>query len=147
VKRCAQHLSQACQGRHPRQAVPAELLGQLWEGRVAEAIAALQARRGEMKCGLALDQLVAYLQQRRPYLPNYQARRSAGLWMASNRVEKFNDWSISERCKGRGMEWTAEGVNALAALAATHHNGELETWRPTHRLPAWDVEAPPAPAA
>jgi hypothetical protein len=147
AKRCEQQLSQACKGRGQREEVLAEVLGQLWEGRVDEALAVLKARRPQMRCGLAVDQLIGYLEKRRPYLPNYKARREGGLWIASNRVEKFNDWSISERCKGRGMEWTSEGVNALAAMAAAQRNGELETWRRTRELPAWEVESPPPQAA
>jgi hypothetical protein len=61
----------------------------------------------------ALEELIGYLEARRPYLPDDEARRRAGLWIASNRVEKFNDWSVSVRCKHRGMEWTAAGVVAL----------------------------------
>ena len=68
---------------------------------------------------------------------NHAARQRAGLWIASNRVEKFNDWSVSARCKHRGMEWTEPGVVSLAVLEAARRNGELSTWRTEHRLPAW----------
>jgi hypothetical protein len=84
-----------------------------------------------------LEDLIGYLEARRDYLPDYEARRRAGLWIASNRVEKFNDWSVSARCKHRGMEWTEAGVVALAVLEATRRNGELPTWRAKRRLPAW----------
>jgi hypothetical protein len=40
-------------------------------------------------------------------------------------VEKFNDWSVSARCKHQGMEWTEAGVVALATLEAARRNGEL----------------------
>ena len=63
----------------------------------------------------------------------------AGLSIASNRVEKFNDWSVSARCKHQGMEWTQAGVLALAMLEATRRNGELPAWRAKHSLPAWDA--------
>ena len=54
----------------------------------------------------ALEDLISYLEKRRGTIPNYQQRQRGGLWIASTRVEKFNDWSVSERCKGRGMSWT-----------------------------------------
>jgi hypothetical protein len=95
-----------------------------------------------MKNPEALEELIGYLEARRPPLPDYEARRRAGLWIASNRVEKFNDWSVSVRCKHRGMEWTAVGVVALASLEAARRNGELPQWRAQRSLPAW--EAPPA---
>jgi hypothetical protein len=90
-----------------------------------------------MKSRPALDQLVEYLRARRPYLPNYIARKEAGVWIASNRVEKLNDWTTSQRCKGRGMDWTREGVLALAVLESTRRNGELPVWRCIRSLPVW----------
>ena len=137
VKRVQQDLSRACYGREHRRAVESAVLGALWHGRVEEALEVLRSRSGEMKNGEALEELIGYLEARRPYLPDYEARRRAGLWIASNRVEKFNDWSVSARCKHQGMEWTEAGVVSLAVLEAARRNGELPTWRAKHRLPAW----------
>jgi hypothetical protein len=86
-----------------------------------------------------LEGLIGYLELRRPYLPDSEARQRAGLWIASNRVEKFNDWSVSARCKHQGMEWTESGVVALAALEAARRNGEWSVWRSEHRLLRWKV--------
>jgi len=99
----------------------------------------LRAHAGEMKNLEALEELIGYLEARRPYLPDYAARQRAGLWIASNRVEKFNDWSVSARCKHQGMEWTEAGVVSLAVLEAARRNGELPIWRAKHSLPAWKV--------
>src|SRR5262249_19109243 len=137
VKRCEQLLSMACRGRAHRGEVQEPVLEHLWHGRLDEALRALRGRRSEMKNEKALDQLLGYLEARRPYLPDYAGRRAAGLWIASNRVEKFNDWGVSERCKHQGMAWTVEGVNALALLEASRRNGELQTWQTTHSLPPW----------
>ena len=139
VKRCEQLLSLACRGRAHRAAVQEAVLGHLWHGRLEEALAVLRCRRTEMKNEQALADLIGYLEARRPYLPDYAARRAAGLWIASNRVEKFNDWAVSARCKHQGMDWTPAGVGALAALEAARRNGELATWRRTRRLPAWRI--------
>ena len=92
-----------------------------------------------MRSVAVLEDLIGYLEARRSYLPDYAARQAAGLWIASNRVEKFNDWSVSARCKHQGMEWTEAGVVALAALEAARRNGELPTWRAQRALPAWRV--------
>jgi hypothetical protein len=108
-KRCEQCLSRACRGRAHRHTVEAPVLEVLWHGRVREAIATLRSRAAEMKNPEALEELIGYLEARQPYLPDYEARQRAGLWIASNRVEKFNDWSISVRSKHRGMEWTELG--------------------------------------
>jgi len=51
----------------------------------------------------AVEELIAYLEKRRTYIPDYQQRQRAGLWIASTRVEKYNDWAVSARCKHQGM--------------------------------------------
>jgi hypothetical protein len=139
VKRCQQDLSRACRGREHRREIESAVLKALWHGRVDEAWEILRAHSGEMKNVEALEDLIGYLEARRPYLPDYAARHRAGLWIASNRVEKFNDWSVSARCKHQGMEWTEAGVVSLAILEATRRNGELPTWRAKHSLPSWKI--------
>jgi hypothetical protein len=139
VKRVQQDLSRACDGREHRRVVESAVLHALWRGRVEEALELLCSRSGEMRNVEVLEDLISYLEARRPYLPDYAARQRAGLWIASNRVEKFNDWSVSARCKHRGMEWTEVGVVSLAVLEAARRNGELPTWRTEHRLPTWKV--------
>jgi hypothetical protein len=139
VKRVQQDLSRACRGREHRREIESVVLQALWHGRVDEALKVLRAHAGEMKNLEALEELISYLEARRPYLPDYEARQRAGLWIASNRVEKFNDWSVSARCKHQGMEWTEAGVVSLAVLEAARRNAELPTWRAKHSLPAWKV--------
>jgi len=139
VKRAQQDLSRACRGREHRREVESAVLKELWHGRVDEAIQGLRSRSNEMRNAGVLEDLIGYLEARRNYLPDYEARRRAGLWIASNRVEKFNDWSVSARCKHQGMEWTEAGVVALATLEAARRNGELSRWRTEHSLPAWKV--------
>lgn len=139
VKRCGQDLSRACRGREHRREVEAAVLKALWQGRVDEALQVLRSRAGEMRAVAVLEDLIGYLEARRGYLPDYEARQRAGLWITSNRVEKFNDWSVSARCKHQGMEWTEAGVVSLAVLEAARRNGELPTWRAKHKLPAWRV--------
>ena len=121
--------------------VESAVLQALWHGRVEEALEVLRSRSDEMRNVEVLEDLIGYLEARRPYLPDYATRQRAGLWIASNRVEKFNDWSVSARCKHRGMEWTEAGVVSLAVLEAARRNGELPTWRAEHRLTR--LESPP----
>jgi hypothetical protein len=139
VKRCQQDLSRACCGREHRREIESAVLRALWHGRVDEALEVLRSRSDEMRDVEVLEDLIGYLEARRPYLPDYATRQRGGLWIASNRVEKYNDWCVSARCKHRGMEWTAAGVVSLAVLEAARRNGELRTWRTEHRLPAWKV--------
>jgi hypothetical protein len=143
TKRCSEDLSGAGFAKQRREEISRHLLGLLWEGHVEAAIAWLRACRDEARKPDWIDGLIGYLEKRRAYLPNYQARKEAGLWIASTRIEKFNDWSVSQRCKWRGMSWTPQGVVALAALEAARRNGELDAWRRDRRLPDWEL--PPKP--
>ncbi len=83
----------------------------------------------------AVEELIKYLENRRAYIPDYQQRQRAGLWIASTRVEKYNDWAVSARCKHQGMSWSPPGVLALAAMEATRRNGERDAWRRDRALP------------
>jgi hypothetical protein len=143
TKRCYEDLSGAGFAKGRRQEIHRHLLGLLWEGRVEAAIGWLRGCRDEAWKPDWIDGLIGYLENRRAYLPNYQARQEAGLWIASTRVEKFNDWSVSQRCQWRGMSGTPQGVVALAALEAARRNGELDDWRQNRRLPDWKL--PPQP--
>jgi len=90
----------------------------------------------------AVEELIGYLEKRRAYIPDYQQRQRAGLWIASTRVEKYNDWVVSDRCKHRGMSWSPQGVLALAALEAARRNGELDRWRQDRELPRRELPEP-----
>jgi hypothetical protein len=128
-KRCYENLSSAGGPKDRREALSKSLLDRLWEGKVDEAIVLLREALGWVRNPKALEDLIGYLEKRRAYLPDYGERRGAGLWIASTRVEKFNDWAVSGRCKHQGMSWSSAGVLALAALEAARQNGELDAWR------------------
>jgi hypothetical protein len=118
-----------------RRALEKELLEQLWEGKVDTAVQRLRGALEWVRNPRAVEDLIGYLDKRREFIPDYQERRRAGLWIASTRVEKFNDWAVSGRRKYQGMSWTPQGVLALAALEAARCNGELDHWRQDRELP------------
>jgi hypothetical protein len=146
-KRCYQKISGSGLPKAAKKSLLGRVLGALWEGKVDAAVRALREVREAATRPDWVDDLIGYLEARRPYLPDYKARKGSGLPLASHRVEKWNDWAVSERCKGRGMSWTAEGVVALAVLEAARRNGELEAWRRDRRLPKLKVPRPPRRAA
>ena len=89
--------------------------------RFGHRLAAIELVKGALEWvrnPAAVEELIAYLEKRRAYIPNYQQRQRAGLWIASTRVEKYNDWAVSARCKHQGMSWSPQGVLALAVLEA-----------------------------
>jgi hypothetical protein len=134
-KRCYESLSSAGGPKERRRVLERGVLSWLWEGKVEEAIALLREAAEWVRNPQALEDLVGYLEKRRAYIPDYEQRQRAGLWIASTRVEKTNDWAVSARCKHRGMSWSPQGVLALAVLEAARRNGELEEWRRDRALP------------
>jgi len=139
AKRVYQRLSAAGFAKQRREELEKELLGHLWRGQL-DAVLEVYARiRGEARNPRWVDDMVNYIEKRREYIPNYEARHQAGLWIASNRVEKWNDWAVSDRCKRRGMSWVKKGVMALALRKAARRNGELDDWKKTRTLPNWRV--------
>ncbi len=134
-KRCYESMSSAGGPKDRRRAFEKELLGTLWRGQVETAIGLLRGTQEWVRNPTAVEELIGYLEKRRAYLPDYEQRRKAGLWIASTRVEKWNDWAVSKRCKHRGMSWTPQGVLALASLEAARRNGELDEWRCVGTLP------------
>jgi hypothetical protein len=146
-KRCYEQMSSAGGPKDRRRAFEKELLGQLWEGKVNAAIELLTGALEWVRNPTAVEELITYLENRRSYIPDYQQRQRAGFWIASTRVEKYNDWAVSGRCKHHGMSWSPRGVLALAALEAARRNGELEGWRRDRALPERVLPEPVSKAA
>ena len=134
-KRCYESMSSAGGPKDRRRAFEKELLGRLWRGEVDAAIELLREAMGWVRNPGSVEELIGYLEKRRAYLPDYEQRQRAGLWIASTRVEKYNDWAVSARCKHQGMSWSPQGVLALAALEAARRNGDLDEWRRDRALP------------
>ena len=141
-KRCYENLSAAGGPKDRRRSLQEALLDRLWAGEVDAAITLLREAMEWVRNPKSLSDLIGYLEKRRAYIPDYGARQREGLWIASTRVEKFNDWAVSQRCKRQGMSWSPAGVLALAALEAARRNGELDSWRRDGLLPEYPLPEP-----
>jgi hypothetical protein len=146
-KRCYESMSSAGGPKDRRRALEKELRGRLWRGEVEAAIGLLREALEWVRNPTSVEELIGYLEKRRAYIPDYEQRQRAGLWIASTRVEKYNDWAVSARCKHRGMSWSPRGVLALAALEAARRNGELDEWRRVRELPERQLPEPTRQAA
>ncbi len=98
-KKCYERMSSAGGPKDLRREFEKALLGRLWEGKVDPAIELLKGALDWVRNPAAVQEHIAYLEKRRAYIPDYQQRQRAGLWIASTRLEKYNDWAISSRCK------------------------------------------------
>ena len=146
-KRCYESMSSAGGPKDRRRAFEEQLLGRLWRGEVEAAIGLLRGGLEWVRSRRAVEDLIGYLEKRRAYIPDYEQRHRAGFWIASTRVEKYNDWAVSERCKHRGMSWSPSGVLALAAFEAARRGGELDDWRRDRELPERPMPEPVRQAA
>ena len=122
-KRVYEGLSGLGLAKEERKKLEREILGCLWRGEQCLAIWKLWGLRGTARNGGSarsekrLDDLIGYLLRKKHQLANYEERHARGEWIASTRVEKWNDIAVSQRCKHRGMSWTESGVLAVATYA------------------------------
>jgi hypothetical protein len=117
-KRVCVGLSGMGTSKEERELLQREILVFLWRGRVTEAVEQLRAILPRCRTRSRVEELIDYLRRKRSWIGDYEGRHSSGLWIASTRVERWNDVAVSERCKHRGMSWTESGVLAMALHAA-----------------------------
>jgi hypothetical protein len=109
----------------------------LGKGDVAGAIAVL-AEVAEVATHPAVPELSAFLAAQAGRIPNYAARRAAGLPIGSGGVEKSVDVVVNRRFKGkRGMKWWRERADEVLALRVAELNDEWD-----QRLPRALIQGP-----
>ena len=132
-KHCLEWLSMSLNGgkqnREMQYTVRRQLFHILWAGNVEGAIAYLESLdSSKIKNRQRLDELISYLRNKDPEIACYAVRRSLGLRISSNRVEKANDLIVAERQKGKGMSWSRQGSWSLANITTMYLNHEADLW-------------------
>jgi len=127
-KKCADLSSMICAGRRAKRSFLLPLVRRLWRGEVDAALAHLRAYRPTAKNQEKLDELISYLDERRAYLPDYRYRRRLRRYIGSGHSEKDNDLLVARRQKGKGMHWSAETSDGLAALQTIRLNRAWGTY-------------------
>jgi hypothetical protein len=144
--KCRDMINDAIVGQGNRKIVRKAMFKYLWRGKVRGALDYLKKLEEDVEDGLStvkirclsdIAGLKNYIVRRQAYIPDYQAQRKMGNWIASTQIEKFNDFAVSARCKHGGSRWTEKGVNAVAVLETARRNGELAEWQATGKLPSW----------
>jgi hypothetical protein len=129
--RCAEEASRACRGCAAKARFLRRLRRRLWRGDVEGAVRVIGEEVPRARPGSSLATFSEYLRARREYIPDYRARWRACRYIGSGRVEKANDLLVARRQKGKGMHWSGEMSDALAALRTLMLNREWERyWRP-----------------
>jgi len=117
-KRIYEGLGAVGLAKEQRVLVEHEILGLLWKGKTAQVVWILWGLRSKSRVPKRIDDLMGYLFRKRRLIVDYESRRVSGHWLASTRVEGWNDTAVSDRCKHRGASWTASGVLAVALYQA-----------------------------
>ena len=135
-QKCYELSSRICRSKTAKAQLLRLVYRLLWRGEVTGAIAMLEAERPETKNEAKLDELIGYLQMRQAWIPDYRQRRIERKYIGSGQVEKANDLLVARRQKNRGMQWSAETSDALAALRTLMLNGGWERyWQQREVLP------------
>jgi hypothetical protein len=135
-QRCLEVGSRICRRLAAKAQLLRRLYRRLWRGDVAAAISVLEAHRWEARNEEKLDELIAYLQARAPWMVNYRQRRIDRQYIGSAHVEKANDLIVARRQKNRGMQSSAATSDALAALRTLMLNGGWDRyWQQREVLP------------
>lgn len=135
-QKCLEMTSRICHGREVKGQLLWQLYRRLWSGKVTAAVDVLRAYRPLAKNEEALDGFITYLEARANWIPNYRQRRIARRYIGSGHVEKANDLIVARCQKGRGMHWSQEMSDALAALRTVMLNDGWErSWQQREVLP------------
>jgi hypothetical protein len=81
-----------------------------------------------------LDTFITYLHAREPRILNYRQRRIERKYIGSGHAEKANDLIVARRQKNRGMHWSQQTSDALAALRTLMLNGGWDWYWQQHEV-------------
>ena len=117
------------ENRDENQKYVREILNRLWSDKVDEAIEIVESIPADMiRRKGKVQETIRYLEDRRPYLYNFAARKIVGLINSSNRVEDMNNQLVAKRQKNKSMSWSAPGSRGLATVTALSVNDEIAEW-------------------
>ena len=123
-KRVYEHLAMMAHSKTEREGWERTVLGCLWRGQVEEAltfVGGLSVRNAKKQ-----SELVGYLEKHAAEIIDYERRRGIGKWIGSGCMEKAVDQVIGLRQKKKGMSWSEQGSQTLAALKIAELNREWE---------------------
>ena len=133
-KKCYDLTSLICRGRKAKAELLRLLLKHLWRGQVQDAMDILEEYRPQAKNVEKLDELINYLKNRQPYIPNYRERRAQRQYIGSAHAEKGNDLIVARRQKHQGMHWSEQTSDALAALRTLILNDGWDLYWQKHQV-------------
>ena len=133
-RKCADFAGMICSSREDKKVLKRKLHALLWKGQVDSALEALEACRPQTKNEQKLQELMDYLRARKAYIVNYNERRRKQQYIGSAHAEKACDLIVAKRQKNRGMHWSEETADALAALKTVVLNRSWDLYWQNHQI-------------
>ena len=128
-KRCRESLSMAIKKQDKRNVVLEEVLRFLWVGNIDGAKAYLNSLDPLLiKNQKRFEDVLCYLENKRPFMTCYAVRKKLFLRNSSNTVEKANDLLVAQRQKNNGMAWTLDRSGALASIEMLYRNKQADNY-------------------
>jgi hypothetical protein len=115
-QRCRELSRRICRSKEAQRVFLRRLYRRLWPGRVAAAVRWLEGYRRQAKDLAGLEELIGYLEARVAWIPDYRQRRREQQYIGNGHAEKANDLIVARRQKHKGMGWSLETSDSLAAL-------------------------------
>jgi hypothetical protein len=128
AKKCRELAHTICPDPAARLLLLRRLFRWLWAGDVPRAVRVLARARAQAADPAAVEDLTTYLQARAAWIPNYRLRRRHRRYIGNGLGEKANDRIVARRQKRKGMQWSVETADALAALRTLLLNGGWEDY-------------------
>jgi hypothetical protein len=133
-RKCADFAGMIGSSREAKKTLKKKLCTSLWKGQVETALAILEDCRPQAKNEEKLQELLDYLKARKAYIVNYDERRLKQQYIGSAHAEKACDLIVAKRQKNRGMHWSQETADALAALKTVMLNQSWELYWQNHQI-------------
>jgi hypothetical protein len=128
AKKCRELARLICPDPAARLLLLRRLFRWLWGGDVARAVGVLARVRPHAADHTAVDDVTGYLEARVEWIPHYRLRRRQRRYLGNGLGEKANDRIVARRQKRKGMQWSIETADALAALRTLLLNGGWEDY-------------------
>jgi len=133
AQKCRDHARTICPNPAARVLLLRRLFRWLWGGDVSRAMRVLARQRPQAADPAAVDTLTTYLEARADWIPNYRLRRRQRRFIGNGLGEKANDRIVARRQKRKGMQWSVETSDALAALRTLLLNDGWEGYWQQHQ--------------
>jgi len=127
-KKVLEYSSMICSGKIEKGKFLGSVISAFWNGKTEQVIDYLNRYTSRARNKEKLEDLIGYVDKNIKYIPDYNERRKNCQFNGSGQGEKANDLLVSRRQKNKGMRWSIETSDSLAALKTLVLNREWDDY-------------------